>query len=56
MSLSGVYFEDLGMAEAIWIIRLDRLPLVVGIDAWGNDLFSQVIKEANLQFDRRFKL
>lgn len=56
MSLSGVYFEDLGMAEAVWIIRLNRLPLVVGIDAWGNDLFSAVAKEANLQFGRRFKL
>jgi fumarate hydratase subunit beta len=56
MSLSGVYFEDLGMAEAVWVIRLDHLPLVVGIDAWGNDLFSQVAREANLQFDSRFKL
>ncbi len=56
MSLSGVYFKDLGMAEAVWVIRLDHLPLVVGIDAWGNDLFSQVTRQANLQFDRRFKL
>jgi fumarate hydratase subunit beta len=56
MSLAGVYFEDLGMAEAVWIIRLDQLPLVVGIDAWGNNLFSAVANEANLQFDRRFKI
>jgi fumarate hydratase subunit beta len=56
MSLSGIHFKDLGMAEAVWVIRFDHLPLVVGIDAWGNDLFSQVTREANLQFDRRFKL
>jgi fumarate hydratase subunit beta len=42
MRLNGVIWEDLGMAEAVWIIELDHLPLVVGIDAHGNDLFSQV--------------
>jgi fumarate hydratase subunit beta len=39
MALKGVFYEDLGMAEAIWVIELDRLPLVVGIDARGNDIF-----------------
>ena len=39
MTLMDVFFEDLGMAEAVWAINLDRLPLVVGIDAWGNDIF-----------------
>ena len=39
MALRGVFFDDLGMAEAIWVIELDRLPLVVGIDAHGNDIF-----------------
>jgi fumarate hydratase subunit beta len=39
MILKGVYYEDLGMAEAVWAIELDRLPLVVGIDAHGNDIF-----------------
>ena len=39
MTLKGVHFEDLGMAEAVWVIELDRLPLVVGIDAHGNDIF-----------------
>ena len=39
MNLKGVFFEDLGMAEAVWVIELDHLPLVVGIDAHGNDIF-----------------
>jgi fumarate hydratase subunit beta len=39
MALKGVFYEDLGMAEAIWVIELDRLPLVVGIDAHGKDIF-----------------
>jgi fumarate hydratase subunit beta len=54
MTLRGVYFEDLGMAEAIWAIELDHLPLVVGIDAHGHDLFSDVADRAKLQFTRRF--
>ena len=54
MELAGVYFEDLGMAEAVWAIRLDRLPLVVGIDCGGNDLFKEVREEARARYTRRF--
>jgi len=46
MTLKGVHFPDLGMAEAVWVIELDRLPLVVGIDAQGNDLFEAVREHA----------
>jgi len=46
MTLKGVHFPDLGMAEAVWILELDRLPLVVGIDAQGNDLFGTVLEKA----------
>jgi fumarate hydratase subunit beta len=56
MTLRGVYYEDLGMAEAIWIVELDRLPLVVGIDSHGGDLFGIVAGEAKLQFDRRYTI
>jgi fumarate hydratase subunit beta len=54
MTLKGVYFEDLGMAEAVWEIELDHLPLIVGIDAHGGDLFGDVGREAKIQFERRF--
>jgi len=54
MSLESVYFEDLGMAEAIWAIRLERLPLVVGIDAHGNDIFEAARKKAGDVFRHRF--
>lgn len=52
MALKGVYFEDLGMAEAVWVIELDRLPLVVGIDAHGGDIFEQVRENAKKAFSR----
>jgi fumarate hydratase subunit beta len=56
MTLRGVFFEDLGMAEAIWIIELDHLPLVVGIDAQGNDIFESVRARANKEFGRYSKV
>ncbi|HOI58873.1 MULTISPECIES: FumA C-terminus/TtdB family hydratase beta subunit [unclassified Methanoculleus] len=56
MDLKGVYFEDLGMAEAIWVIKADRLPLTVGIDAHGGDLFHAVREKAKTQFHQRFNI
>ncbi|WP_321507154.1 FumA C-terminus/TtdB family hydratase beta subunit [uncultured Methanoregula sp.] len=46
MTLKGVFYEDLGMAEAVWAIALDRLPLVVGIDSHGNDIFDAARKHS----------
>jgi fumarate hydratase subunit beta len=50
MTLKGGYYEDLGMAEAVWAIELDHLPLVVGIDAHGNDIFEAARKNAERVF------
>jgi fumarate hydratase subunit beta len=52
MSLKGVFYEDLGMAEAVWAIELDRLPLVVGIDSKGNDIFGAARIHAEEAFRR----
>lgn len=52
MELEGVFYEDLGMAEAIWQIRLDHLPLVVAMDAHGGDLFADVETHAHEVFQR----
>jgi fumarate hydratase subunit beta len=56
MQLKGVFYEDLGMAEAVWVIELNRLPLVVGIDAQGNDIFEAArthAKEAFREYSAR---
>jgi fumarate hydratase subunit beta len=50
MTLKGVYFEDLGMAEAVWALELDHLPLVVGIDSHGNDIFDAARRAAETVF------
>lgn len=40
---TGVQWEDLGMAEAVWSFEADRLgPLVVAIDSEGNSLYDRV--------------
>jgi len=50
MTLKGVYYEDLGMPEAVWVIGLDRLPLVVGMDAHGGDIFEAARVHAEKAF------
>ena len=50
MKLKGGYYEDLGMAEAVWAIELDSLPLVVGIDAHGYDIFEAARNHAEAAF------
>ena len=52
MVLKGGFFEDLGMAEAVWVIELDHLPLVVGIDAHDNDIFESAKRHAQMVFAR----
>ena len=49
---TGVEWLDLGMAEALWSFRADRLgPLIVAIDADGNSLYDRV--RASLVRDAR---
>jgi fumarate hydratase subunit beta len=52
MKLKGVFYEELGMAEAVWVIEVDRLPLTVGIDSKGNDLYRDVSKKASENFQK----
>lgn len=43
----GVYWlEELGMPEAVWALWVEKFPLIVGVDAHGNDLYQQVIDRA----------
>lgn len=43
----SVHWPQLGMPEAVWELEVERFgPLVVGIDAHGNDLFEKVRKNA----------
>ena len=45
-SVDGVFgYEQFGSPEAIWILKVDRFPVVVTIDAHGNSLHQSI--EAN---------
>ena len=54
MKVRGVWFEELGMPEAVWALELDHLPLTVGMDAHGHNLFGEVAKHAQAEFARMF--
>ncbi|RLI93352.1 MAG: fumarate hydratase [Candidatus Altiarchaeales archaeon] len=41
----GVYWLDLGIPEAIWVLRVEKFgPLIVSIDAKGNSLYEEIDK------------
>ncbi len=45
-AVEGVEWENLGMAEAMWKFRTNKLgPLIVAIDAQGNSLYDKVNSE-----------
>ena len=46
--VKGVEWSDLGMAEAMWILRAERFgPLVVAMDANGNSIYRDVSSKVN---------
>ena len=46
-SVRDVHWLDLGMAEAVWVLDVHNFgPLIVGIDAHGRNLFSEVQERA----------
>lgn len=46
-----VHWPDLGMPEAVWALKVENFgPLIVGIDAKGNDLFAKIEERARNVF------
>ncbi|HJJ47671.1 MAG TPA: FumA C-terminus/TtdB family hydratase beta subunit [Methanocorpusculum sp.] len=39
MMLEGCFYPELGMAEAVWQIHLDKLPVIVAMDSHGQSLY-----------------
>jgi fumarate hydratase subunit beta len=47
-----VYWLELGMPEAVWVLRVEKFgPLIVGIDAKGRDIFTEVREKAEKVFE-----
>jgi len=46
VKVENVYWLDLGMPEAVWVLNVDKLgPLVVSIDSQGNSLNQMLLKK-----------
>ncbi len=55
-SVEGVVWLDLGMPEAMWILKVEKFgPLVVAIDSFGNNLYRDVAEKVE-QSRRKLKL
>ncbi|AFV23047.1 fumarate hydratase [Methanolobus psychrophilus R15] len=49
--VENVHWQDLGMPEAVWVLKVENFgPLIVGIDAKGNDLFAKIEEKARSVF------
>lgn len=52
--VKAVHWLDLGMPEAVWVLRVEEFgPLIVGIDAKGKDIFSEVREKAQEQLEKQ---
>ncbi|MCX8172746.1 MAG: FumA C-terminus/TtdB family hydratase beta subunit [Archaeoglobaceae archaeon] len=44
--IKGVFWEDLGMAEAVWVFEVEKFgPCIVAIDSTGRNLYEEVEKK-----------
>lgn len=50
--VNGVYWEDLGLPEAIWDLAVVEFPVVVTMDAHGNSLHEKVMSESKAALEK----
>jgi|Deesub1362B_J571_1020462.scaffolds.fasta_scaffold00440_1 fumarate hydratase subunit beta len=49
-NVKTVHWEDLGMAEAVWVLEVENLPCTVGIDARGNSIYEKIRRSSEEKF------
>ncbi|WP_457550540.1 FumA C-terminus/TtdB family hydratase beta subunit [Archaeoglobus sp.] len=50
--VKAVHWLDLGMAEAVWVFEVEKLPCIVAIDFRGNNIYDEVRKRVEENFKR----
>ena len=50
----GVYKLEFGVPEAMWLLRVQDLPLVVSMDAHGNSLHQKILDASKQVLTRKF--
>lgn len=51
----NVYKLEFGLPEAIWELEIENFPLIVAMDANGNSLYEDVIKESEKNYNDLIK-
>jgi fumarate hydratase subunit beta len=52
--VAGVYWLDLGIPEAVWVLRVEKLgPLIVSMDSHGKSLYEDVGKRVKKKLSSR---
>lgn len=55
--VKGVFWEDLGMAEAVWIFEVENFgPCIVAIDSKGRNMYEEVEKEVKSKLCSSYNL
>ena len=55
--VKSVEWLDLGMAEALWILDVEDFgPLIVAIDAYGNNLYADVMKRVEKNREKIYQM
>ena len=44
--VKAVYLEDLGQPEAMWVLRVEKMPAVVSMDSAGMSLYSEILADS----------
>ncbi len=51
-NVNGVHWLDLGMAEAVWVLEVEKFPCIVTIDSSGNNLYEYVKRKVDDNYKR----
>ena len=55
--IKEVHWKDLGMPESLWVCEVNEFgPLIVSIDADGNNIFEENKVEFNKKKDEQYEL
>jgi tartrate/fumarate subfamily iron-sulfur-dependent hydro-lyase beta chain len=44
--VKNIYKQDFGMPEAIYELEIEKMPLIVAMDAKGNSIYEDVLKDS----------
>jgi len=52
VEVKNVFFEEFGLPEALWEVKVKDFPLIVSMDSKGNSLHENVLKESKKRLEK----